>query len=68
MATPAQGIWTQHRNPEGRTYWFNAGTKQSVWEKPYDLSNPFERILTQTKWKEYCSEGRKYYYNVGAKP
>lgn len=25
---------TEHRNPEGRTYWFNTGTKQSVWEKP----------------------------------
>lgn len=25
---------TEHRNPEGRTYWFNTGTQQSVWEKP----------------------------------
>ena len=90
---------TEHRNPEGRTYWFNTGTKQSVWEKPdgnvlrrfiqsytynslLDLKTPFEvhratytniffgsycsfqRALTQTKWKEYFSGGRKYYYNV----
>jgi hypothetical protein len=27
-------LQTEHRNPEGRTYWFNTGTKQSVWEKP----------------------------------
>ena len=25
---------TEHRNPEGRTYWYNTGTKASVWEKP----------------------------------
>jgi hypothetical protein len=25
---------TEHRNPEGRTYWFNTGTRDSVWEKP----------------------------------
>ncbi|KAJ7625510.1 hypothetical protein FB45DRAFT_67442 [Roridomyces roridus] len=64
-ATPA--IWTEHRNPEGRTYWFNTGTKESVWEKPDDLKTPFERALNQTKWKEYFSGGRKYYYNTESK-
>ncbi|KAJ7274530.1 hypothetical protein B0H12DRAFT_1089132 [Mycena haematopus] len=69
MATPAAAltIWTEHRNPEGRTYWFNAGTKESVWEKPDDLKTPFERALNQTKWKEYFSGGRKYYYNTETK-
>ncbi|KAF8909298.1 pre-mRNA-processing protein prp40 [Gymnopilus junonius] len=60
-------IWTEHRNPEGRTYWFNTGTKQSVWEKPDELKTPFERALNQTKWKEYFSGGRKYYYNTETK-
>ncbi|KAJ7158894.1 hypothetical protein C8R46DRAFT_1110690 [Mycena filopes] len=71
MATPAPPapliIWTEHRNPEGRTYWFNTGTKESVWEKPDDLKTPFERALNQTKWKEYFSGGRKYYYNTETK-
>ncbi|KAJ7352624.1 hypothetical protein DFH08DRAFT_859441 [Mycena albidolilacea] len=69
MATPAAAlsIWTEHRNPEGRTYWFNATTKESVWEKPDDLKTPFERALNQTKWKEYFSGGRKYYYNTETK-
>ncbi|KAF9466036.1 hypothetical protein BDZ94DRAFT_1251953 [Collybia nuda] len=70
MATPAQAvmnIWTEHRNPEGRTYWFNTGTRESVWEKPDDLKTPFERALNQTKWKEYFSGGRKYYYNTETK-
>ncbi|KJA28179.1 hypothetical protein HYPSUDRAFT_34557 [Hypholoma sublateritium FD-334 SS-4] len=60
-------VWTEHRNPEGRTYWFNTGTQQSVWEKPDDLKTPFERALNQTKWKEYFSGGRKYYYNTESK-
>ncbi|KIJ61963.1 hypothetical protein HYDPIDRAFT_176733 [Hydnomerulius pinastri MD-312] len=60
-------MWTEHRNPEGRTYWFNTGTRESVWEKPDDLKTPFERALGQTQWKEYFSGGRKYYYNTESK-
>ncbi|KAF9269050.1 hypothetical protein L218DRAFT_416844 [Marasmius fiardii PR-910] len=59
--------WTEHRNPEGRTYWFNTHTRESVWEKPDELKTPFERALNQTKWKEYFSGGRKYYYNTETK-
>ncbi|KAI0305983.1 hypothetical protein B0F90DRAFT_1695150 [Multifurca ochricompacta] len=60
-------IWTEHRNPEGRTYWFNTSTKESVWEKPDELKSPFERALKQTPWKEYFSGGKKYYYNTTTK-
>ncbi|KAI0741910.1 hypothetical protein C8Q80DRAFT_1274258 [Daedaleopsis nitida] len=60
-------VWTEHRNPEGRTYWFNTNTRESVWEKPDDLKSPFEKALNQTKWKEYFSGGRKYYYNTETK-
>ncbi|GJJ11302.1 hypothetical protein Clacol_005534 [Clathrus columnatus] len=56
--------WTEHRNAEGRSYWYNANTKESVWEKPDDLKTPFERALAQTSWKEYFAGGRKYYFNV----
>ncbi|KAH8110818.1 hypothetical protein DFH11DRAFT_1730027 [Phellopilus nigrolimitatus] len=61
------GIWTEHRNAEGRTYWFNTSTKESVWEKPEALKSPFEKALGQTQWKEYFSGGRKYYYNTDTK-
>ncbi|KAI0047224.1 hypothetical protein FA95DRAFT_1519206 [Auriscalpium vulgare] len=60
-------VWTEHRNPEGRTYWFNTSSRESVWEKPDDLKTPFERALNQTTWKEYFSGGRKYYYNTTSK-
>jgi hypothetical protein len=43
---PIHLLQTEHRNPEGRTYWFNTATKESVWEKPdgeigLDLSDAF---------------------------
>ncbi|KZV94551.1 hypothetical protein EXIGLDRAFT_736585 [Exidia glandulosa HHB12029] len=63
----SQVVWTEHRNAEGRTYWFNANTKESVWEKPDVLKTPFERALATTVWKEYFSGGRKYYYNTTTK-
>ncbi|TRM60774.1 hypothetical protein BD626DRAFT_549493 [Schizophyllum amplum] len=63
----AHSLQTEHRNPEGRTYWFNTGTRESVWEKPDDLKTPFEKALTTTKWKEYFSGGRKYYYHTETK-
>lgn len=25
---------TEHRNADGRTYWYNTNSKESVWEKP----------------------------------
>ncbi|KZT56902.1 hypothetical protein CALCODRAFT_496911 [Calocera cornea HHB12733] len=60
-------LWTEHRNPEGRTYWYNNESKQSVWEKPDALKTPFERALAKTTWKEYVANGRKYWYNTQTK-
>nr|GAT60860.1 predicted protein [Mycena chlorophos] len=75
--TTTPSVWTEHRNPEGRTYWFNPSTNESVWEKPdgtSDLKNrtvsvnlATQRALNETKWKEYFSGGRKYYYNTETK-
>ena len=32
--------WTEHKAPDGRTYWYNARLKVSKWEKPPDASQP----------------------------
>jgi pre-mRNA-processing factor 40 len=60
--------WTEHKAPDGRTYYYNAKTKQSSWEKPEELKTPAEKLLSQCLWKEYTSEnGKKYYHNVSTK-
>jgi pre-mRNA-processing factor 40 len=46
-ASPAAGAaaavkpeWTEHKAPDGRTYWYNARLKVSKWEKPADAGQP----------------------------
>lgn len=60
--------WTEHKAPDGRTYYYNATSKQSLWEKPDELKTPAELLLSQCPWKEYKSEnGKVYYHNVSTK-
>lgn len=33
---PSQ-VWSQHQTPEGKLYYYNSVTRQSVWEKPVDF-------------------------------
>lgn len=40
---PAQkSLWSEHKAPDGRTYFYHAETKQSAWEKPDELKSPVE--------------------------
>lgn len=60
--------WTEHKAPDGRTYYYNSLTKQSLWEKPDELKTPSELLLSQCPWKEYKSDNSKiYYHNVTTK-
>lgn len=60
--------WTEHKAPDGRTYYYNAGTRQSAWEKPDALKTPAELSLSKCPWKEYTSDaGKTYYHNVETK-
>ncbi|CAG8453577.1 7909_t:CDS:10 [Acaulospora morrowiae] len=57
-------VWTEHTSPDGRTYYHNVVTKESIWDKPDELKTPEEKALGSCPWKEFTSEGgRKYYYN-----
>ena len=59
-----QNDWTEHKSPDGRTYFYNTVTKASVWEKPDDLKSSTELLLANCPWKEYKSDvGRIYYHN-----
>lgn len=60
--------WSEHKAPDGRTYYYNNVTKQSLWEKPDELKTPAELLLSQCPWKEYKSDaGKTYYHNVNTK-
>ncbi|EFA05623.1 pre-mRNA-processing factor 40 homolog A [Tribolium castaneum] len=60
--------WTEHKAPDGRTYYYNSITKQSSWQKPDQLKTPAELMLSQCPWKEYVADnGKVYYHNVNTK-
>lgn len=39
---PSSCEWTEHKAPDGRTYYYNNITKQSAWEKPDELKTNAE--------------------------
>ncbi|KAI5563702.1 hypothetical protein POPTR_014G013100v4 [Populus trichocarpa] len=56
--------WQEHTASDGRRYYYNRRTKQSSWDKPFELMTPIERADASTVWKEFTTqEGKKYYYN-----
>ncbi|KAM4700430.1 pre-mRNA-processing factor 40 homolog B isoform 1-T1 [Discoglossus pictus] len=64
----SKSLWSEHKAPDGRTYFYNPVTKQSTWEKPDELKSKAELLLSQCSWKEYKSDtGKSYYYNSQTK-
>nr|CAG4636169.1 EOG090X064W [Eubosmina coregoni]SVE69798.1 EOG090X064W [Eubosmina coregoni] len=64
----SKSTWTEHKAPDGRTYYYNTLTKQSLWDKPDELKTTAEILLSQCPWKEYKTEDAKiYYHNVTTK-
>ncbi|XP_040567310.1 LOW QUALITY PROTEIN: pre-mRNA-processing factor 40 homolog A [Lepeophtheirus salmonis] len=60
--------WTEHKAPDGRTYFHNRTTNESAWEKPDDLKSPAELALSKCPWKEYKSDsGKDYFHNTETK-
>uniref|UniRef100_A0A8C8SGR1 Pre-mRNA-processing factor 40 homolog A n=1 Tax=Pelusios castaneus TaxID=367368 RepID=A0A8C8SGR1_9SAUR len=65
---PGKPLWSEHRAPDGRTYYYNCNSKQSTWEKPDELKSKAELLLSQCPWREYKSDtGKSYYYNSQSK-
>ncbi|XP_053327677.1 pre-mRNA-processing factor 40 homolog A isoform X2 [Spea bombifrons] len=63
-----KSVWTEHKSPDGRTYYYNTETKQSTWEKPDEMKSPVEQLLSKCPWKEFKSDsGKPYYYNSQTK-
>ncbi|XP_021866042.1 pre-mRNA-processing protein 40A [Spinacia oleracea] len=62
-AEKSSSDWLEHTN-NGRRFYYNKKTRQSTWEKPFELMTPIERADATTDWKEYMGpDGRKYFYN-----
>lgn len=60
--------WTEHKAPDGRTYFYNTETKVSTWQKPNELKTPGEIQLDSCPWKEHKADtGRIYYHNTETK-
>lgn len=38
--------WSEHKAPDGRTYYYNSVTKQSSWQKPDQLKTSAEVRIT----------------------
>lgn len=41
----ADKVWTEHKAPDGRTYYYNSVTKESRWEKPDELKTEVRLII-----------------------
>jgi len=56
--------WTTHTTPDGRTYYHNAKTGVTTYDKPDELKTAAERAL-RCDWAEFPADGgkRAYYHN-----
>ncbi|KAF1745036.1 hypothetical protein MXB_4167, partial [Myxobolus squamalis] len=64
VENPAENIWSEHTSDDGRKYYYNLETKNSVWEKPEELKTEEEKIRDTISWKEHkTGDGKIYYYN-----
>lgn len=39
---PQGSAWQEHRTPDGRSYYYNALTKNTQWTKPEEMMSPAE--------------------------
>ncbi|EQC37456.1 hypothetical protein SDRG_05059 [Saprolegnia diclina VS20] len=58
-------VWTEHKTKDGRSYYYNKGTKASVWEKPDDFVPAELPSASKQAWEERMDKTtlRLYYYD-----
>lgn len=72
-ANDSDNCWTEHTAPDGRSYYYNAKTRESRWERPEEMKpkvavSEIAMPVSQCFWAEYkTNEGRTYYYNSVSK-
>ncbi|EDV19782.1 uncharacterized protein TRIADDRAFT_61832 [Trichoplax adhaerens] len=62
------GVWTEHKAPDDRIYYYNTATKKSQWKKPDELKTRAELLMDSCPWKEHAADnGKTYYHNMVTK-
>jgi hypothetical protein len=46
--------WTEHKAPDGRSYYYNAKAGESVWEKPQALKDLESKYLVSFFTRMFC--------------
>ena len=68
------GGWREAKAPDGRTYYYVPGSRETTWEKPKDFDAPAtpttpgpnqsDPAAVDGSWRETsAADGRKYYFN-----
>jgi hypothetical protein len=58
------GPWTEHTSEDGKIFYFNKETNQSVWDKPEVFKDEKEKLIESCPWKSYTTDdGKEYYHN-----
>lgn len=58
------GEWVEYKTPDGKPYYFNMSTKQTVWTKPEEMIKDTKQPLGACPWNEYRTlDGKVYYFN-----
>ncbi|ESN94438.1 hypothetical protein HELRODRAFT_107767 [Helobdella robusta] len=63
LDVPKKSPWSEHKSPDGRTYYYNSETKQSTWVKPDEFKTEAELLLSKCPWKEHKADNGKVYYH-----
>merc|ERR1712127_268112 len=50
--TKTKGVWKEYKMPDGRFYYFNTATNQTIWTKPDMMKSLAEKIMDNCAWKE----------------
>jgi pre-mRNA-processing factor 40 len=54
-------VWTEHKAPDGRIYYYNSETKQSSWQKPNELKTNAEVKLK--RGESMPANAVQYFFN-----
>merc|ERR1711881_244970 len=59
--TNTKGAWQEYTTPDGRVYYYNTSSNQTVWSKPDIMKTLREKIMDACVWKaNKAPDGKSY--------